>query len=81
MGFRRARIEKEGLTKEDYKETANMTPKEIENSKTKNFNLRLSKEELDLLKKEAAKNRRSMQQHMKHLLWSSFEPQKEPEQT
>ena len=79
MGFRHPRLD-EDLEKEEYKNQANQTRKEIEkNKKTKNFNLRLSKAELDILKKEAAKNRRSMQQHIKHLLWNSFEPKRESE--
>ena len=80
MGFRRAKKD-EDISQTEFVEGANKTREELEAAKTKNFNLRLSQEELALLKKEAAKNRRSMQQHMKHLLWSSFESAKEPEAT
>jgi len=78
MGFR-SRKSKD-LTPKEFVEGANKTEEEMELQKVKNFNLRLSQEELALLKKEAAKNRRSMQQHIKHLLWNSCESQKELEQ-
>lgn len=78
MGFR-SRKDKD-ITPKEFVEGANKTEEEMESQKVKNFNLRLSQEELDLLKKEASKNRRSMQQHIKHLLWNSCESQKELEQ-
>ena len=46
-------------------------------STTKNFNMRFSEEELELLKEEALKNNRSMQQHLKFLLWSSISSKSE----
>ena len=77
MGFRPARRESEELTEKEFKESANKTSEEIEKGKIKNFNLRLSQEELELLKKEALRNSRSMQQHIKHLLRNSCEPKKD----
>ena len=55
-----------------FAEGANKSSQEV---KLKNFNMRFSKEEIDILRSEAEKNHRSMQQHLKHLLWNSIEPE------
>ena len=49
-----------------------------EKKEIKNFNMRFTAVELELLKKEASKNRRSKQQHLKHLLWNSLESDIDP---